>query len=147
MFGLTAGGLLNIFGDWLLVSRLGLGVYGAGLSTAISQFISFAILLVMHYKTAQGRISFRHISRKLRVYFTIMRVGFPPAVGDGPPSNIGSAAICRDQYRTFAASTAYKKLVSARQSINKTEEAITSKCLGVFQKVDHLTREMTLKQG
>lgn len=30
MFGLTTGGILNILGDYLLVMKFGLGVYGAG---------------------------------------------------------------------------------------------------------------------
>ena len=47
MFGLTAGGLLNILGDFILVSRLHMGVFGAGLATAVYQVISFVILLIM----------------------------------------------------------------------------------------------------
>ena len=47
MIGLVSGSLLNIFGDWLLVSRLDMGVAGAGISTAISQTISFCILFSM----------------------------------------------------------------------------------------------------
>lgn len=45
MVGLASGGLLNIFGDWLLMARFELGVLGAGISTAVSQSISFFILL------------------------------------------------------------------------------------------------------
>ena len=52
MYGLTAGGLLNILGDYILVMKCGLGVYGAGLATAASQVVSFAILLYMYLKTA-----------------------------------------------------------------------------------------------
>ena len=80
MFGLTAGGLLNIFGDWLLVSKLQMGVFGAGMATAISQLVSFSILLFMFRKMAQSNISFRFVSRKIRTYLSIMRVGFPSLV-------------------------------------------------------------------
>ena len=80
MFGLTTGGILNIFGDWLLVHRLGMGVYGAGLATAISQAISFSILLFMFKKMAQSRISVRYISRDIRLYFSIFRVGLPSLI-------------------------------------------------------------------
>lgn len=90
MFGLTAGGLLNIFGDWLLVVKLGMGVYGAGLSTAVSQFISFAILLLMHFLTAQGRIAPKYISRKFKTYLTIVRVGFPSLIRQGLTALSGS---------------------------------------------------------
>ena len=44
MFGLTAGGILNILGDYMLVIHLNMGVFGAGLATAVSQMISRLIL-------------------------------------------------------------------------------------------------------
>jgi len=66
MIGLTTGGILNIFGDWVLVKRL--GVYGAGLSTAASQFVSFGILLYFHIKMAQSSILPKYISKSKEVY-------------------------------------------------------------------------------
>lgn len=81
MIGLTTGGVLNIFGDWLLVPRL--GVYGAGLSTAVSQIISFCILFFYHTKKAQGKISFKYISKKISIYFTIAKIGFPAMIRQG----------------------------------------------------------------
>lgn len=83
MIGLVTGGLLNIFGDWLLISYYGMGIYGAGLSTAVSQIISFFILLIAHGRMAQGKIRPWHISKKLRVYLTIARVGFPALIRQG----------------------------------------------------------------
>ena len=80
MFGLTTGGMLNIFGDWLLVRKLQMGVYGAGLATAVSQFVSFSILLFMFLKMAQRKISLRFVSRKISVYFSIFRVGLPSLI-------------------------------------------------------------------
>ena len=83
MFGLTAGGLLNIFGDWLLIGKLEMGVYGAGLSTAVSQMISFTILLILYIKMAQSKISLRAVSKKFEVYAGIIRVGFPSLIRQG----------------------------------------------------------------
>ena len=80
MFGLTTGGILNIFGDYVLVSRLGLGVYGAGLATAVSQIISFFILLFMYLKMAQSSITPKAISKSGEVYFSICRVGLPSLI-------------------------------------------------------------------
>ena len=80
MFGLTAGGLLNILGDYLLVRVYGMGVYGAGLATAVSQMISFTILLVMYRRMAQSKISFTAVSRKPRIYLSICRVGLPSLI-------------------------------------------------------------------
>ncbi len=83
MVGLVTGALLNIFGDYLLIRVLDWGVFGAGCSTAVAQIISFFILFYFHRKYAQGRISFRHISRKAKVYFTIAKVGFPALIRQG----------------------------------------------------------------
>jgi Na+-driven multidrug efflux pump len=80
MFGLTTGGILNTFGDWLLVHKLGMGVYGAGLATAVSQFVSFTILFFMFLKMAQSKISLQFVSRKAETYFSIFRVGLPSLI-------------------------------------------------------------------
>ena len=89
MFGLTAGGLLNIFGDWLLIKVCKMGVYGAGLSTAISQIISFTILLILYLRMAQSTISLRAVSHKVGVYLGIVRVGFPSLIRQGLTSISG----------------------------------------------------------
>ena len=83
MFGLTAGGLLNILGDYLLVMKCGLGVYGAGLATAASQVVSFLILLYMYLKMAQSTIRFQSVSKDFGLYLTICRVGFPSLIRQG----------------------------------------------------------------
>lgn len=83
MFGLTAGGLLNILGDYILVMKLGLGVYGAGLATAASQVVSFSILLFMYLKMAQSTIRITAVSRKRKDYADIVRVGFPSLIRQG----------------------------------------------------------------
>ena len=83
MFGLTAGGLLNILGDYVLVMRCGLGVYGAGLATAGSQVVSFGILLFMYLKMAQSSIRLKAFSKDFRLYLQICRVGFPSLIRQG----------------------------------------------------------------
>ena len=45
MIGLILGAVLNIFGDYILINIFGMGIAGAGISTAVSQFISFLVLL------------------------------------------------------------------------------------------------------
>ncbi len=81
MIGLTTGGLLNILGDYLLVPHL--SVYGAGLSTAVSQFISFALLLFYHSKNAQSSVSVKFISKNPWLYITVFKVGFPAMIRQG----------------------------------------------------------------
>ena len=83
MFGLTAGGLLNILGDYVLVGKLGMGVYGAGLATAASQMVSFAILLFMFLRMAQSKLRLRYVSRQGIVYGNIIRVGMPSLIRQG----------------------------------------------------------------
>ena len=83
MFGLTTGGLLNILGDYILVMKLHLGVYGAGLATAVSQLVSFSILLTMYLKMAQSTIRFRSVSRKIKPYLSICRVVLPSLIRQG----------------------------------------------------------------
>lgn len=83
MFGLTTGGVLNIFGDYLLVHRLHMGVYGAGLATAVSQMISFLILWIMFRKMAQSSLSIRKMARTPSVYLHICQVGLPSMIRQG----------------------------------------------------------------
>ena len=81
MFGLVTGGVLNMIGDPILMFGLGLGIDGAGLSTAISQYISFGILLyIVFSKRTISRLSLRYRSNDPDVTLSIMRVGFPSLI-------------------------------------------------------------------
>lgn len=83
MIGLSVGGVLNIFGDYLFVVECNMGVFGAGLSTAVSQIISFLILLILFIKQAQSSISISSVARKALVYLNIFRAGFPSLIRQG----------------------------------------------------------------
>ena len=83
MFGLTTGGILNIIGDYVLIEKLGLGVYGAGLATAASQMISFVILLVLYIKYAQSKISIKLMAKEGIVYLNIFKMGLPSLIRQG----------------------------------------------------------------
>lgn len=78
MIGLTAGGLLNIAGDPVFMFALGLGVSGAGLSTALSQLVSFLILFFTFF-TDKTVMEFRpsYLSRSAGIYMRIMKIGSP----------------------------------------------------------------------
>lgn len=84
MIGLMSGGLLNILLDWLLTIKMGLGVSGAGIATAISQTIGFCILLTMFLlgKT-ESKVSFRKISRDYTDLWLICATGFPSMLRQG----------------------------------------------------------------
>lgn len=84
MVGLTTGSILNIFGDWLLMEKVGLGIEGAGIATAVSQTVSFFILLRMflHGKT-QSRISVKNLTREISDIALICKTGFPSLMRQG----------------------------------------------------------------
>lgn len=84
MIGLSSGGLLNIFGDWLLLSVFDMGTAGAGISTAVSQCISFGILLSMFlFGRTSSKLSVKKVSKDFRDLFDICRTGFPSLVRQG----------------------------------------------------------------
>ena len=89
MIGLVSGGLINIVGDYLLVIVFEMGVLGAGIATALSQTISFFILLHFFHKMGESRIHITSVSRKKQTYLTIMKVGFPALVRQGLTSFSG----------------------------------------------------------
>ena len=81
MVGLVTGSVLNMIGDPILMFGLGLGIDGAGLSTAISQYISFGILLYMVFSNRTiSKISPRYRSNDPEVTLSILRVGFPSLI-------------------------------------------------------------------
>ena len=83
MFGLSTGGIINIVGDYVLINKLGMGVYGAGLSTAVSQIISFVLLFILYYKNSHSRIAFKYIAKEFEIYKNIFKMGLPSLIRQG----------------------------------------------------------------
>lgn len=84
MVGLTSGGILNIFGDMFLIFGCGLGVKGAGISTAVSQYISAAILFApFALGKVQSRFNLRYVTRDWRDVQNIIAVGLPSMMRQG----------------------------------------------------------------
>lgn len=82
--GMMTGAVLNICGDALLIFVFKMGIAGAGISTAVSQFISFSILLSMFLrKKTQTRISFKYLARDISTYWEIGATGFPSLLRQG----------------------------------------------------------------
>lgn len=76
--GLMIGAVINIFGDIILMFGLKLGIAGAGISTAVSQIISFSILLSMFLRRkTQTRISIKYVARDWKTVWNIIATGFP----------------------------------------------------------------------
>lgn len=84
MVGLTTGSVINIFGDWLLMDGFGMGVEGAGIATAISQVISFFILLFMFLSgKTQSKLSVKWITRDSADVALICKTGLPSMMRQG----------------------------------------------------------------
>ncbi len=84
MIGLTTGGILNIFGDYLLIKVFNMGISGAGISTAVSQYISFFILLSMFLRRkTQSTISLKNFVKGIPQLKNIASTGFPSLMRQG----------------------------------------------------------------
>lgn len=81
MIGLLTGGVINIAGDAILMFGLNLGIAGAGISTAVSQIISFCILLSMFLcNRTSSKISIKYLSFSrtcVKLFVEIFWIGFP----------------------------------------------------------------------
>lgn len=84
MYGICAGGLLNVALDPLFIFVFEMGIAGAALATALSQLVSFLILgwLFLRGKSIV-RIRPGLISRAPRDYGRILLVGFPTICRQG----------------------------------------------------------------
>lgn len=84
MIGLTSGGIINIFLDAYFIRSLHMGIGGAGVATAISQYISFAILLSMFLlKKTQTTFQFTYIQFNMRTLGEIVATGLPSLARQG----------------------------------------------------------------
>lgn len=101
MIGLLAGGILNIAGDAVFMFGFHMGIAGAGLSTAISQTISFGLLLGMFLTgRTQTKLSVRNISFQNHLLWDIMSTGLPALLRQG--LNSVSTIIMNQQAAMFA---------------------------------------------
>lgn len=84
MVGLTFGGLLNMFLDPIFIFVLDMGIAGAGLSTAISQYLSTLILLssFLRGKTVTS-ISYHYFTHEFNDIQNIVMTGMPSLMRQG----------------------------------------------------------------
>ena len=84
MIGLTSGGIVNIFLDALLMQKLNMGILGAGLATAISQYLSWFLLLTMFIrKKTQTSLLFRYAKFDVSTLGNIVTTGLPSLARQG----------------------------------------------------------------
>ena len=85
MIGLMTGAVLNMIGDPILMFGCKMEIAGAGLSTALSQLISWGILVFMFVSgKTQTRLSWKLVGWKQpRMVLNIMATGFPSLLRQG----------------------------------------------------------------
>ena len=85
MVGLMTGAVLNMIGDPILMFGLDMGIAGAGLSTAVSQIISWGILLFMFLagKTETKLSLSKALHAGTAVFGNVMATGFPSLLRQG----------------------------------------------------------------
>lgn len=85
MAGLMTGAVLNMIGDPILMFGCRLGIAGAGISTALSQGISWVILLAMFLTgKTQSRLSLKMAAKAgMRTYGNLIATGFPSLLRQG----------------------------------------------------------------
>lgn len=84
MIGLTTGGILNMILDPILIFLCNMGMLGAGLATALSQYVSVIILLLpfLRGKTS-SKISFAHFAKGVKRTGDILTTGLPNLLRQG----------------------------------------------------------------
>jgi len=84
MVGMSLGGVLNMALDPLLIFTLNMGISGAAIATALSQFISYIVMWVMFTsRDSIVRISPSRLSKRFSDYFTVLKIGFPTMCRQG----------------------------------------------------------------
>ena len=83
MIGITAGGVLNLMLDPILIFVFDMGISGAALATIISQFVSFLLLLYGIYRSNNIKIRFRNFRPSRALYLGILNGGSPSLLRQG----------------------------------------------------------------
>ncbi len=84
MIGMMTGAILNICGDAIFILGFDMGIHGAGLSTAISQIVSFVLLLLMFLNgKTQCRLSLKYFRFRVSTAGDIVATGFPSLIRQG----------------------------------------------------------------
>lgn len=127
MIGLSTGGILNIILDPIFIFGFNMGISGAGLATAISQYVSLGILLTMFLlKKSQSHISIRYMSNKWKTYSSIIMTGLPSLARQG--LNGVSTMVLNTQAKAFEDAA-----IAAMGYVGRTSSFIFCVGLGIGQ--------------
>lgn len=127
MIGLITGGVLNMLLDPLFIFAFDMGIDGAGLSTTLSQYISFGILLSMFLlKKTQSQMLPRYVAREFRTLLDIIIIGLPSLARQG--LNSASTMVMNAQAKPFGDAA-----IAAMGYVGRTSSLIFSIGVGIGQ--------------
>ena len=127
MIGMMIGAVLNIIGDAVFMFGFKMEIAGAGLSTAVSQTISFLILLSMFLRgKTQSKISPRKFSFSVFLGMNIMATGFPSLLRQGLTSV--TTMLLNSQSSVYG-----DEAVAAMSIVSRITFFVTSVALGIGQ--------------
>lgn len=127
MIGMTSGGILNIILDPLFIFLFKMGIGGAGLATALSQLISFGILLsIFLMGKTQSKLSVRYIARDLGTFANIVVTGLPSLARQG--LNSVSTMVLNLQAKAFGDAA-----IAAMGYVGRTSSLVFCTGLGIGQ--------------
>ena len=123
MLGFCAGGVINMALDPLFIFVFGMGVSGAALATVLSQCVSLCILSTFFIrKKTIIRITPKSVSRDPKVYWSLLRIGFPTICRQGMAS-LASALLNRGAVMYGAEIAVIPEGASAAAAALAVEEA------------------------
>ena len=127
MIGLTSGAVLNIALDPLLIFKFGMGIAGAGIATAVSQYIGMAILYCVFLSgKPQSKIKINLVSLSPRFLWEIVSTGAPSLARQG--MNAASTMIMNIQAAAYG-----DECIAAMSISAKCMMFIFSVCIGIGQ--------------
>ncbi len=126
MIGLTTGGILNLFLDPVFIFIFDMGISGAALATAISQFVSFVILFILSERIGTVKIRPRSFKPTLPMLKMITNGGLPSLCRQSVTS---VAMICLNN----AALPFGDAAIAAMAIVNKIGNFTNSVLIGVGQ--------------
>lgn len=125
MVGMMAGGILNMAGDPILMFGLNMGIAGAGLSTALSQMVSFCLLLSIYLRgKSLSRLSWKKVSFEPKLFFDIVATGLPSLLRQG--LNSVTTMLLNTQARIYGDAA-----ISAISIVNRIINFVFSMALGI----------------
>lgn len=74
-FGVLSGGVFNMLGDYLFVFTFDMGIFGAGLATAMGSVISF-VVLITHFFTKKNTLKLVKTDKVFKIFCKISITGF-----------------------------------------------------------------------